>query len=329
MEIEKGMGATKYTDLASPTLQLLISDLRTKGAESYQNKAYDVAKNELYLAYTLNKTDTLLLEYAANASYLAKDLDESLNYFNQLKDMRYTGITTLYSVRNIESGARENVSTQSQMDLMVKSKAYDEPKTDVTESKLPKIIKNIASIYNEQGDNEKAIEAFREAREVDPTDVALIQNEAILQYKLGDTDEYVRLINEAIALEPDNAMLYFNLGVISGQQGDTDKSKEYYRKAIELDPNYKDAYVNLGSAMLEKDKALVEEMNENLSNFDKYDEIKARQVELYKEVIPVYEKAYEIAPDDLDTIRTLMSLYENVEMEAKYKELRAVYDDLK
>lgn len=329
LETEKGMGSSKYSDLAGPTLQILISDLRTKGAESYQSKAYTQAKNELYLAYSLNENDTLLLEYAANASYLAKDLDESLNYFIQLKDMGYTGITTIYSVRNIDTGERENVSTDSQMTLMVKSKAYDEPKTEVTESKLPKIIKNIASIYNEKGEDEKAIEAFRDAREVAPNDVALIQNEAVLQYKLGNIDEYVRLINEAIALEPNNAMLYFNLGVISGQQEEIEKSKEYYRKAIELKPDYKDAYVNLGSAMLEKDKGLVEEMNENLSNFDKYDKIKARQVELYNEVIPVYEKAYELQPDDLDTIRTLMSLYENVEMEVKYKELRAIYDDLK
>ena len=76
-----------------------------------------------------------------------------------------------------------------------------------------------------------------------------------------------------------------------------------------LNPDYRDAYVNLGSAMLEQDKVLVEEMNENLSNFDKYDVIKAKQVALYKEVIPIYEKAYEIDSDDLDTIRTLMSLY--------------------
>ena len=359
IEIEKGMGSTKYTDLASPTLQFLKSDLRTKGAESYQNKDYTSAKNELYLAYGLSPNDTLLLEYVANAAYLDvdakkrevkkkyddgvateaeynqtvtllnKDFNESLGYFLQLKDMGYTGIESLYSVRNIDSGKRENVTSEAQMTLMVKTKDYDEPQTEVTESKLPKIVKNIASIYNEQGDNEKAIAAFRDAREVAPNDVALIQNEAVLHYKMGNIDEYVKLINEAIALEPNNAVLYFNLGVISNDQGDIEKAKEYYRKAIEIKPEYKDAYSNLGSAMLEKDKSLVDEMNENLSNFDKYDAIKARQVILYKEVIPVYEKAYELDPDDLDTIRTLMSLYENVEMEDKYKELRVLYDSLK
>ena len=81
--------------------------------------------------------------------------------------------------------------------------------------------------------------------------------------------------------------------------------------------------------MLEADRELVEEMNKNLSNFDKYDEIKARQVELYKEVIPLYEKAYEVRPDDLDTIRTLMSLYENTGMDDKFQEMKAKYDSLR
>lgn len=358
-EIEEGMGATKYTELAAPTQQVLISDIRTKGAESYQEKNYVDAKNNLYLAYTLDKSDTLLLEYVANASYLEvdkkkkeekkkyeegsiseeqfnqavtalnKDFNESLGYFIQLKKMGYTGITTTYSIKNVETGKRENVNSKSQMDLMVKTNQYSDPESKVSESKQASIIKNIASIYNEQGDSEKAIEAFIEARKASPKDVVLIQNEAILHYKLGDKDEYVRLINEAIALEPDNAALYFNLGVISGEQGDIEKSKEYYTKSIELNPDYRDAYVNLGSAMLEQDKVLVEEMNENLSNFDKYDVIKAKQVALYKEVIPVYEKAYEIDSEDLDTIRTLMSLYENVEMEDKYQEMRAIYDGLK
>jgi hypothetical protein len=90
-----------------------------------------------------------------------------------------------------------------------------------------------------------------------------------------------------------------------------------------------DAYINLGSALLEDDKVLVEEMNKNLNDFDKYDQIKAKQVDLYKEVIPLYEKAYEIRPDDLDTIRTLMSLYENTGMDDKFAAIKEKYDSLK
>jgi hypothetical protein len=70
-------------------------------------------------------------------------------------------------------------------------------------------------------------------------------------------------------------------------------------------------------------------MNKNLANFDKYDVIKSKQIKLYKEVIPYYEKAYELKPDDISTVRTLMSLYENTEMDDKFKEMKEKYDSMK
>ncbi len=327
--LEKEMGSDKYTKLAEPTLNTMISDLSSKGIKSYQDKNYDAAKSELYQVYNLSTKDTAFLEYAANAAYLAKDFDTALDYFTQLKNIEYTGIVTEYSAKNVDTGEREAMSSVSQMNLMVKSKQYTDPKTTVTESKHPSIVKNIALIYVEKGETDKAIGAIKDARKIAPDDVNLILTEANVQIKLGNKEEFATLMNEAIKLDPNNATLYFNLGVISGEQGDTEKSKEYYNKAIELKPDYVDAYINLGSAMLEDDKALVEEMNKNLSDFKKYDVIKAKQVKLYKEVIPVYENAYELDSNDIDTVRTLMSLYENAEMEDKFQQMREKYESLK
>jgi len=328
-EIEDKMGSTKYSKLAEPTLNTMITDLSAKGIKSYQDKNYTAAKDELYQVYALSSKDTVFLEYAANAAYLDKDYDKALEYFTTLKGVGYTGIVTEYTAKNVESGERENMGSKSQMDLMIKSKQYVEPKTTTTESKTPSIIKNIAFVYVEQGDTDKAIAAVKDARKIAPDDVNLILTEANLQIKLGNKDEFANLMNEAIKLDPNNASLYFNLGVISGEQGNVEKAKEYYVKAIELNPDYFDAYINLGSALLEKDKELVEEMNNSLSDFKKYDEIKARQVTLYKEVIPVYEKAYALKSDDLDTVRTLMSLYENAEMDDKFQKMRTKYESLK
>ena len=327
--LEKEMGSDKYTKLAEPTLNTMISDLSSKGIKSYQDKNYDAAKSELYQVYNLSTKDTAFLEYAANAAYLAKDFDTALDYFTQLKNIEYTGIVTEYSAKNVDTGEREAMSSVSQMNLMVKSKQYTDPKTTVTESKHPSIVKNIALIYVEKGETDKAIGAIKDARKIAPNDVNLILTEANVQIKLGNKEEFATLMNEAIKLDPNNATLYFNLGVISGEQGDTEKAKEYYNKAIELKPDYVDAYINLGSAMLEDDKALVEEMNKNLSDFKKYDVIKAKQVKLYKEVIPVYENAYELDSNDIDTVRTLMSLYENAEMEDKFQQMREKYESLK
>jgi len=328
-ELEKQMGSSKYTTLAAPTMDVLISEVSAKGIKSYQDKNYSVAKNELFQVYQMSKKDTVFLEYAANAAYLDKDYDMALEYFTSLKDLNYTGITTEYSAFNTETGEREIMSSKSNMEIMVKTGTYNDPQETTSESKQPTIIKNIAFVYVEKGDTDKAIAAVKDARLVAPDDVNLILTEANLQIKLGNKDEFAKLMNEAIALDPNNASLYFNLGVINAEEGEVEKAKEYYNKCIELDPAYVDAYINLGSAILEDDKGLVEEMNKSLSDFKKYDEIKARQVELYKKVIPLYEKAYEFRPDDIDTVRTLMSLYENTGMDDKFSTMKAKYDSLK
>lgn len=327
--LEEQMKTKKYTDLASPTLGTMISDISAQGIKSYSDKNYTAAKKELYQVYSLSNKDTVFLEYAANAAYLDKDYDMALEYFSTLKDLNYTGIATEYTATNIETGETENMGSKSNMDLMVKTGTYKDPLEKTTESKQPTIVKNIAFVYVEMGETEKAIEAVKEARAVAPDDVNLILTEANLHIKLGNKDEFAKLMNEAITLDPTNASLYFNMGVISGEQGDVAKAKEYYEKCIELDPNYVDAYINMGSSILEDDKVLVEEMNKSLSDFKKYDEIKARQVDLYKKVIPYYEKAYKLRPDDIDTIRTLMSLYENTGSDDKYSAMREKYDSLK
>ena len=328
-KVEKEMGTSKYSELAKPTLSTMISEVSAKGIKSYQDGNYSAAKGELFQVYNMSPKDTVYLEYAANAAYLDKDYDDALIYFTSLKEVGYTGIVTQYTAMNKESGERENMGTKSNMDLMVKTGTYSNPKSETTPSKQPTIIKNIAFVHVEKGDTEKAIEAVKDAREVAPDDVNLILTEANLQIKLGNKDEFGRLMNEAVELDPDNAALYFNLGVINGEQGHFEKAIDYYKKCIELDPDYVDAYVNLGSALLEDDKLLVEEMNKNLNDFDKYDEIKAKQDELYKSVMPLYEKAYELRPDDIDTIRTLMSLYENTEMDDKFQTMKDKYDSMK
>lgn len=327
--VEDQMKTKKYTDLASPTLNAMITDISAQGIKSYQDKDYSNAKQQLFQVYNLSPKDTVFLEYAANAAYLDQDYDTALEYFSSLRDINYTGITTEYSAVNVETGERENMSTKTNMDIMVKTGNYKDAKVEVTESKQPTIVKNIAFVYVEKGDTDNAIKAVKEARDVAPDDVNLILTEANLQIKLGNKEEFAKLMNEAIQLDPNNASLYFNMGVISGEQGDLEKAKGYYQKCIDLDPTYVDAYINMGSAMLEDDKVLVEEMNKSLNDFKKYDEIKARQGELYKTVIPYYEKAYELRPDDVDTMRTLMSLYENTGMDDKFDAIRKKYDSAK
>tara|TARA_R110002073_G_scaffold72537_1_gene177138 strand:+ start:104595 stop:105866 length:1272 start_codon:yes stop_codon:yes gene_type:complete len=326
IDYEKQIGKPKYTKEAQPMLNQLVTDVSNNAIKDYQNKNYTAAKKGLYQTFLLSKKDTVFLEYAANAAYLDKDFDTALKHFKGLKDLGYTGIATTYSATNIESGEKENFGSKQQMDLMIKTNQYKDPISEVSESKKATIIKNIASILAESGKSEEALIALREAREANPDDMDMLLTEANILLKLDKKDEFAAAMKEAIKQDPTNPVLYFNVGVINQEQGNVDEAKSNYKKAIELDPNYSDAYLNLGAIILQKDKELVEEMNNNLSNFKKYDQIKEKQKELYKEVLPYYEKAYSIKKDNLDLVRTLMSMYENLEMDAKFKEMKAIWD---
>jgi len=326
LDFEKKIGKAKYTEEAKPMLSALVADVSNKGIQEYQNKDYAKAKASLYQTYLLSKKDTTFLEYAANAAYLDQDFDLALTHFETLRDLNYSGITTRYSALSKSSGEREDFSSKEQMDLMVKSGQYSDPKAVKSESKKGDIIKNIALLLVEKGETEKAMEAVSSARKLYPNDLNLILTEANVLLKLGDKPGFKRAMEEAIAQDPKNPNLYFNVGVINQEQGDIEAALKNYDKAIELDPKYVDAYLNKGAAMLEADKKLVDEMNENLNNFKKYDEIKAKQVALYKEVIPFYKKAYDLSPENMDIVRTLMSMYENVEMEDEFKAMKAIYD---
>ena len=57
---------------------------------------------------------------------------------------------------------------------MQKSKDYSNPREEETESKFPEIVKNIALIYKELGQNDKALAAIEAARSSNPGDVGLI-----------------------------------------------------------------------------------------------------------------------------------------------------------
>lgn len=326
LKFEKETGKPKYTEEAEPLMSALVGDISNKGIEQYRAKDFTNAKETLYKTYALSKKDTAFLEYSATAAYLDKDYDMALKHFRTLKDMGYTGIATSYTATNVESGKTESFGSKSQLDLMVKAGQYKDPKIEVSESKKASIIKNVAWILVEKGEVENAISAVKEARSIDPKDINMLLTEANLLLKLDKKDEFAALMQEAIKQDPNNAMLHFNVGVINQEQGNLEEAKSRYHKAIELDPEYADAYTNLGAALLEKDKELVEEMNNNLSNFKKYDAIKAKQLELYKEVLPFYEKAHELKKDDIDIVRTLMSMYENLEMNDKFKEMKAIWD---
>ena len=281
------------------------------------------------------------LYFAAGSAVNGKDYDLSLEYYVKLKNMGYTGIVDEYFVTNNETGVEEKVS-QTEYDLLKSSKDYSNPRIGQTESRFPEIVKNIALIYVQQGKNDLAEAAIKEAREIQPDDVSLLLNEADLYIRISnnsDNDEdrllyrnkFKTLMEKAIELDPDNGILYYNLGVIYAEQGELVLAKEKYSQAIKLIPDYVDAYLNLVSVILEDEVSIVDEMNSlGTSKKDnlRYDELKVKREDLYRECVPLLEELLNVSPTNIDALNTLKNIYGVLGNNEAFMKIKAKIEEL-
>jgi len=182
-----------------------------------------------------------------------------------------------------------------------------------------------------QGNNEKALEAMKDAREESPDDINLILSEANVHYKMGNTAEFKRLLEEATKMDPKNPELQYNLGVIASESDDKESAKKYYQKAIELDPTYINAYINMAALVLSREEPLIEEMNglgTSKADDKRYEELKAERQQLYQDAIPYLSKALDIDDKNINAAKTLMNIYSVTGDTANYKKLKDKVDEL-
>lgn len=329
VELEKADGKEKYTSEVNTMKQSMLNTFLTKANAALESKNYMASSLGFEKAYRMSPKDTLFLYYAASTAVEAQDYKTSLAYYEELRDMGFTGVEMEYTAIVKETGEVEVFNSKSLRDISVKAGTHISPKEKNSDSKAGEIIKNIALIYVNNGENEKALEAMKKAREQSPDDLSLILSEANVQLKLGNKDEFKKLIEIATQKDPNNAELQYNLGVVAAEAGDADSAKKYYEKAIALDPEYADAYNNMAVLILQSEQELIGKMNAlGTSSADnkKYDEFKAQRTQLYKDAIPYLEKTLSIRPKNLEAAKTMMNIYSALGETTKFKEMKVKID---
>ena len=292
-------------------LKSLSSDIVNSAIEDNAEKRFIDATSKLYLAYIIfPEQNKDYLYYEASSAVNGKDFDKALKYYNILKNMNYEGIVVRFMATQVETNEEIELS-ETEYNLYKKTKAYKDFKEENTESRYPEIIKNIALIYSQLGDNENAMKAVKEARENDPKDLSLILTEANLYIQLKENDRFEALMKEAIEQDPNNPTLYFNLGVVNAQRGNKEDAAKYYRKTIELDPEFESGYLNLVTLILQGENAIVEKMNglgTSRADNARYDELKLEREQLYSECVPILEKLVGFSKNQ-EAVKTLMNIY--------------------
>ena len=284
-----------YQSEVAELKQNMVSNLLTKGNAAYEKKEYAIASNDFEHAYRASEKDTIYLYYAAATSVNLQDYDRALKLYKELKDLGYTGIEQQFYATNVDTNEEEFFQNKSMRDLSVKAKTHLKPEDRISESKKSEIVKNIALIYVSKNDNDNALAAMQEARAESPDDINLLLSEANIYYKMGNKEEFKRLLELATSKDPKNAELQYNLGVIASESDHPEDAMGYYNKAIELDPNYINAYINSAALILNKEQALIEEMNGlGTSKKDdlRYDELRKIALETKPALIVAGASAY-------------------------------------
>ena len=329
-QLEAENGSSKYIAEINILLNKVSDEAINQAVYENQNENFAAAADLLVMVYNVDQEQKDYLYYAASSAVNGGDFDRALKYYQELKDMNYSGSVEKFYATKSDTGEEIELSAETYV-LFQKQKDYTNFRTEMTESKLPEIVKNIALIYVQQKRNDLAIGAIKEARDANPLDVGLILTEANLYIQLGDKEKFSDLMKEAIEKDPMNHILYFNLGVITAEQGDRPKARSYYESAIELDPTYAASYLNLAALILDEEPEIVEKMNalgNSRADNLKYDQLKKERESLFLEAAPVLEKLNEIDPTNIEALTTLKNIFGTIGDAAKFKMMKAKLEEL-
>ena len=322
-DMSKNLGTSDQ--ILNPEVRKLETAIITSAVGDNETENFSSAAKKLKMVYDLNtETNQEYLYYAASSAVNSLDYPLALSYYELLRDIKYEGIETKFFITEVSSGNEIEINSETEFNLLQKSKKYENPREEDTDSKFPEIVKNIALIYKELGQNDKALAAIEAARSSNPDDVVLIMTAANIYFELGNKEAFKLAMAEAIEKDPNNAILYYNLGVVSADLGEKDDAISYYEKSIGLDPNNENSYLNLVALILEGEQDIVSQMNSlGTSRADnlKYDELKELRENLYKQCIPILKDLISIN-NNIEAIRTLMNIYGTIGDNTGYMEMK-------
>ena len=322
-DMSKNLGTSDQN--LSPELRKLETAIITSAVGDNETENFNAAAKKLKMVYDLNtETNSEYLYYAASSAVNSLDYTLALEYYEILRDIKYEGIETKFYITEVSSGNEIEINDEVQFKLLQKSKDYSDGREEVTDSKFPEIVKNIALIYKELGQNDKALAAIEAARSSNPDDVGLIITAANIYFELGNKEAFKVAMSEAVEKEPNNPVLYYNLGVVSAELGEKDVAISYYQTSIDLDPSNENSYLNLVALILDGEEEIVSEMNSlGTSRADnmKYDELKESRENLYKQTVPILKDLIDIN-NNIEAIRTLMNIYGTIGDNSGYMEMK-------
>jgi tetratricopeptide (TPR) repeat protein len=147
-----------------------------------------------------------------------------------------------------------------------------------------------------------------------------------LYIKSNKIDEALKYIKVAKEGDPGNFSLYFATGIIYLNAKRYDEAIAELSKSIELKPDLYDTQYGIGAAYINKASEMFVKAND-IMDIKVYTAAIDEANAVYAKALPYMEKALELKPDDIYSMRSLKELY--YRLKAKDASLSPKYDALK
>lgn len=240
IKAEYESGKFKYTLQANVALREMKSTLMNGAAADFKAGKFNESSEKSYNVYLFDKKDTLNLYNAASTSMTAKNYDNAIKYYEELKKINYSGKGIVFYATNKKTKDEESFVSTIVREEGINSGAYEKPRNVMSVSKRTEINKNLAFLYLEKNDLGKAEMYYNKVLEMDPNYIDAYINIAYvkLESKKALTDEMNNLGNSAAEMQ-----LYDKLKL---KKDDLVRSViPYLKKALVIEPKNQDVAKSL------------------------------------------------------------------------------------
>lgn len=186
------------------------------------------------------------------------------------------------------------------------------------------IYRNLAYEYTQTEDSANLEKILVGGFEKFPEDEYFLLNLINLSIHAGKSDQAIVYLNEAINADPNNAQMIDVLGQVYEETKEYDKAINQFKKALEIDPNHADALSHLGRVYYNLGVEARGRADDNISNNKIFDEESKKSLDLFKQALPYFEKAYNLNKEDVNAIYALRNIYYNLGMD-EFEKMDAIY----
>lgn len=287
---------------------LISSTVMSQEKEDYES-AYDKA----LLAHQINSQDTIYLYYAAKNAFLAGMDEKAIDLFKQLNTGGFKGNKKQYTAVSLANGQVDYFSDKRERDALVRVGSHEQPNEIRLTPVHGEVLKNLATLYKDSGQMEKAKQLFAAAKKERPKDYVIRMAEANFYKNIDEQEKYEDLLKQMVSENPENAVHYYLLMAEDAlKEDDLKKAKNYYKEAIKADSSSLAAYKGLSGLILheaeEKLKTRFNGMTDSEKTEENLKKLNDVKRQAYSDALPYLEKAHALDEDDLTLIEALYRL---------------------